>query len=691
MKSLIFLLLHLCFLTQGYANIQMESCTFKEINYSWTGGGAYPRITISNDKIYLISDVSGVWQAPLNSPAWKKSVTGLDNLEISNIEFSKKNPLRGYVTTRAGISTTDNGGLSWSTIKNIPDTIRFRRWHSYRNIAIEPNDPDSFIFGDQLGNIYEYANGRIIDTISTPISSPISSLIIFNNGASLLVGSGENRALYEKRRSVWKLKKLETTTALDFESVTVDGKEVVVSVGSKYVYISDDKANSWFISDISEVVGIGVQVNRVATAVNKNGRLSILISWSKGWQSGILVSTDNGKSWQNPIGELRFVKNNPTRNWKPNSLDRIMSVYIDKKNTDNWYMSTYWGIWHSSDSGKVWNENFKTGAANSVGSAIAIAENGDLITASMDIGLLRYHRNIFTRDVNISTLLPNNKNHSQHKLVAGHFWNILLSGKRMVATNSPWESSANQIVLSEDAGESWQIITDGLPSYYATGNTVWEKGYARALIQDPANKNKLYLGIDGHGLFISYDGGYHWKKSSKQPDNLRIYNGLALDAKENIIYWGTVGGGVYVSRDDGKSWALDGLQNKEVFDLQVTSDGVVYAGIGSTSVSGAAIARKDTINSSWQLLKDFALVGTVEAITIDPKQEKIIVVGINGWSYNNNGTIFISNDAGISWNKISGNFGVGVADMVISPCSNTLYITGYSGGISSINLTPYIK
>ncbi|MDX1701188.1 MAG: hypothetical protein R3250_11250, partial [Melioribacteraceae bacterium] len=158
-----------------------------------------------------------------------------------------------------------------------------------------------------------------------------------------------------------------------------------------------------------------------------------------------------------------------------------------------------------------------------------------------------------------------------------------------------------------------------------------------------------------------------------------------------VIYWGTVGGGVYLSRDNGQSWDSGGLKGKDVFDLQAASDGAIYAGIGSTSVTGATIARKDKVNTSWQVLKDFALAGTVEAITIDPKQERRVVVGVNGWSYNNNGKIFISNDAGISWNEILGNWGAGVADMVISPCADTLYITGYSGGVSAINLAPYIK
>lgn len=687
MKLLIILLPYLYFLTGACAAIQ----DFKNTDYSWTGGGAYPRITVSNDKIYLISDVSGIWQAPLSSLVLRKSNTGLDNLAISNIEFSKTNSLRGYVTTRSGVSTTDNGGLTWTTIKNLPDTVTFRRWDSYRNLAINPTDPNSFIFGDQLGNIYEYSNGQAKEIISTPFSSPISGLIIFNNGSHLLVGSNEKRVLYEKEGSSWKLKQTDNIAALDFESVTVGGRDIIVSVGGQYVYISDNSAKSWFKSDISEVVGNGIQVNRISTAVNKNGSLSLLISWSKGWKSGILVSIDNGISWKNPIEQLRFAKNNPTRSWKPKSFDKVMSVYIDKKNSSQWYISTYWGIWRSSDSGKTWDENFKTGAANTVGSSITIAENGDLITASMDVGILRYHRGDITKEARISTLLPNSKNYYKHKLAAGHFWNIFLSGERMIATNSPWDSLANQIVISEDGGVNWKIIKDGLPENYATENTIWEKGYARALIQDPVNKNRFYLGIDGQGLFLSEDGGHHWKKAYSQPNNLRIYNGLALAPNKNIIYWGTVGGGVYASRDNGRTWNLDGLQGKNVFDLQATSDGAIYAGIANTSATGAAIAKKNTMNSSWKILNDFALAGTVEAITIDPKQENRVVVGVNGWSYHNNGTIFISNDAGISWEQIPGNFGIGAADMVISPYSNTLYITGYSGGVSSINLTPYIR
>ena len=72
MKSLTILLPYLFFLTAANAAIQGRFCAFDETNYAWTGGGAYPRITVSNEKIYLISDVSGVWQANLSAPFWEK-------------------------------------------------------------------------------------------------------------------------------------------------------------------------------------------------------------------------------------------------------------------------------------------------------------------------------------------------------------------------------------------------------------------------------------------------------------------------------------------------------------------------------------------------------------------------------------------------------------------------------------------
>ena len=109
-----------------------------------------------------------------------------------------------------------------------------------------------------------------------------------------------------------------------------------------------------------------------------------------------------------------------------------------------------------------------------------LTDDGDLVTASMDVGIINYDLNSLEK--NITSLLPINPDYNIHKQFAGHFWNVISDKSKIIATNSPWDSQKNQIVISEDSGITWRVITAGLPLNYATENTIWEKGYARALI-----------------------------------------------------------------------------------------------------------------------------------------------------------------------------------------------------------------
>ena len=651
--------------------------------YSWTGGGAYPKITFSGNNQYLISDVSGVWKADIAAKVWEKSNSGLGNLSLSNIEFSKSTPSIGYVSTYKGIYKTNDSGGSWKLVSEIGKSFKSTRGNSYRNIAIYPEDSNSFISFDDSGRLYDYSNS-IVSQIPLELSSEyISSIMLVMNGQQLLVGTNQHRFTFKKDNSTWKLIGKVNRSTLDMVSVLFDKQVKLIAVGSQSIIISSDNASTWEVSNVAQLIGSQSQISRVSSSYDRDGNLYILAAWNKGWKSGVIISSDGGETWINPVDKLNFSTNNPTRLWQNYSLNKILSVHMSENKPNQMYITTYWGVWQSVDFGKTWTENFMVGASNTVGSSIALTDDDDIITASMDVGIIKYQPG----ETAVTSLLPNNPNYNIYKLTAGHFWNVISDGSRIIATNSPWGSDSNQIVISEDGGANWKIVHDGLPEDYATSNTVWEKGYAKALIQDSNNPQRFLLGIDGHGLFISIDGGYSWRASETAPPNEKIYNALALNPVNNNIYWGTVGDGIYLSADNGASWQQDGLDNASIFDISASPDGDIYAGVAGDS---AALYVKENNATDWRLLKQFPFEGAIDAITLDPKNKDVIVIGLNSWSHQNTGRIYISKDAGNSWRLIEGEFGTGAADMVISKHSNKLFATGYSQGVFSIDLTPYI-
>lgn len=670
-----------------FSNVACSSGLVDRDSFSWSGAGAYPKFVMSGEDTFLISDVSGVWKEGTNQPLWVSTNNGLENLSLSNIVFSNEEPAIGYVTTKQGIYKTINAGDDWLLMSDIGKSYKSTRGNNYNTLAIYPNDASTFIYFDDFGGLYEYKNNTV-SSISLPINNEyISSILLVNNVQYLIVGTNKHRYKLEKVNNVWEVIEEVNLSTLDITSVSSDTNTNIITVGDKSVFISSDNTDTWSSSNLVQLIGSSSVLSRVAANYSSEGVLQITAAWNSGWQSGIVLSSDGGLTWRKASKTLDFSDTNPTRKWKKYSMDKILSVFMSNSQPNNIVITTYWGVWESTDFGSSWSENFIDGASNTVGSSIALTNSGEVITASMDVGIIKY--NVNNNFKSISSLLPQSSNYNIYKEFAGHFWNVISDNSKIIATNSPWDSQQNQVVISEDGGASWVSSVTGLPSNYATDNTVWSKGYARALIQDTNNAQRFLLGIDGHGLFSSVDGGYSWVESNSQPPSMKIYNALAMSSVNNDIFWGTIGSGVYVSKDNGDSWLFSGLDNSSVFDMKATPEGNILAGVSGWGSSNAKLYIKRNTLETWEVLKEFPSTLSIDSITLDNKNPNIIVIGLNGWSSQHTGRIFISNDKGGSWSEIEGDFGIGVADMVISNEQKTLYATGYSQGVFSIDLSLY--
>ena len=113
---------------------------------------------------------------------------------------------------------------------------------------------------------------------------------------------------------------------------------------------------------------------------------------------------------------------------------------------------------------------------------------------------------------------------------------------------------------SDDGGESWTEITEGLPT---------EFGFA-AVCQSPRSRTFLVIPLDpGHGrtmpegeaaVWITRDAGSSWQRSDKGLPQNGAHLGVLRQAFANDTYdvpgyyFGTSTGQVFASADDGGSW-----------------------------------------------------------------------------------------------------------------------------------------
>jgi photosystem II stability/assembly factor-like uncharacterized protein len=118
---------------------------------------------------------------------------------------------------------------------------------------------------------------------------------------------------------------------------------------------------------------------------------------------------------------------------------------------------------------------------------------------------------------------------------------------------------------------------------------------------DPTNRNRLYAGSvaiglgstrTAGGLYLSQDAGRSWQAiTNGLPDNVDINAILANPARSATLYAAT-DHGVYTSRDRGNSWTAmnDDLTPLDIFCLAITPDGrTLYAGSNGGGVTRTTI------------------------------------------------------------------------------------------------------
>lgn len=233
---------------------------------------------------------------------------------------------------------------------------------------------------------------------------------------------------------------------------------------------------------------------------------------------------------------------------------------------------------------------------------------------------------------------------------------------------------------STDGGQLWQDINSGL-------NMV---STARDIAIDPNNSNHLLIAMwsdltdwedrYNRGIFESFDAGVSWQQ-------LTILNPKAMDItfdtlNSNIIYAGTEAG-VLKSTDGGASWSwkTQGILyyvNSIVVDPNNSS--VIYAVGGFGSVLYKSIDQGE----AWQYVPlpidpGGAPDTKIHTVLIDPTNSSIIYVAVEDIHYGTGG-LYKSVDAGVSWQKIFGEYPgtVRTIDVNFLPGdTNTLYLIAH--------------
>lgn len=654
----------------------------------WYGGGCYPNVEFDPNipnRVYLTSDVAGIWRSDDLGERWNfinEGLTGL-NVPVLAIAPSDSNVLYAG-TAKGGVCLSRDAGLHWEACDNPGGRLTFRRPDSHQSLVVSKLDPGFVAVGTSEGDVFysrdfgahwiELSNYGFLGLGKKPFSeSPLITVLRFSPDERFLYASSESGlARYSWEKGSWEYFE---SSPRGISDLLWRGDQTIYAVGQDHIFVSRDAGVSW---EKKGGVEKGIIYRLAFSGPEADAR--IVACRNQGWAGGVIISKDGGVTWSGE-GQQMFpdASANPTRRWtglKGKSTDLETNPF----NPEVLFRTDWWGVWRSEDGGRTWSEKIM-GAPNTVGSDLHITPRGDIYVATMDDGLLKSS----DRGKSYAPVIPKR---SYNKKINGHVWRVKTVGPRtVIATSSPWNDPVNQILVSQDGGRNFEIARSGLPKWRPKRNTMWKEGYPRALAVHPTDRKTVYLGIDGEdggGFFVSKDGGYHWRRPGIQPWSKKIYNALAVDPSGPArIFWGASGdkGGVYLSENGGASWKRVFSKMIKVFDLVVSKDGVIYC---AGNDKGPSLYASYDHGEKWELLQKFPGPNTTcDAITIDPRDPKRLYVGALRWNDKGGGKVYYSPDGGKEWIDLSEGLPnlPGPAAMAVHPEENKLYVLMHHGSL----------
>lgn len=428
----------------------------------------------------------------------------------------------------------------------------------------------------------------------------------------------------------------------DVRALVVDPKHpdtVYLGTSEGDVYASKDGAKSWF-NPRRGVPFPGYVVDNLL--VDGKGRLWAAC-WGL-WGGGVIaVSEDGGATWSRRDDGLRdfsvraiaidprdadiavaggltgiYRTRDAGRTWeKISAQENVESVAIDPRTADRIYVGTWRQAFRTEDGGKTWSLVNQGMVLDTDVFSINIDErNPDTVWlstcgwvySSFDRGdnWTRYKDGFNNRRIHSMTLDP-----ADEKCV--------------------YAGSVAGLYRTRDKGKSWSLISD-------------ESMVINSVGLHPKRPQRIIVGTEGDGVYVSYDDGHSFTRSSNGLYNVRVASIVADSAVRDrlyaSVYFGGSASGFYRSADGGESWEkLNRTKLPEMlsFIVQPESDARLVAGTEKGFFWSA-----DGVE--WTQAEPTFTTVRVEKI-LPYNRQRLFAATSEG--------VYTSNDSGRSWHQLA--------------------------------------
>ncbi|MGN6729030.1 MAG: WD40/YVTN/BNR-like repeat-containing protein [Rhodanobacteraceae bacterium] len=165
----------------------------------------------------------------------------------------------------------------------------------------------------------------------------------------------------------------------------------------------------------------------------------------------------------------------------------------------------------------------------------------------------------------------------------------------------------------------------------------------------------------------------------------RVSTVTGIPGKPDIYYVGTAGGGLWKTTDDGIKWKNifehEGSASIGAVALVPSNDKAIWVGTGEANprndvLVGHGVYYSADDGKTWQF-KGLADAGLISKIIVDPNNADTVYVAVQGnpWKPSETRGVFMTTDAGKTWNKVLYvNDTTGASDIAMDPSNpNVLY------------------
>ena len=553
-------------------------------------------------------DGSGLWKSIDGGETWTNisNATGLPKgtWGIVGVAVAPSNSNKLYAiieNEKGGLYSSSDAGETW-TLQSNDNNIRQRAWY-YTKVFVDPKN-ENVVYCPNVGFMKSRDGGKTFQSLRTPHGDHHDlwvdpqdgkrMIVADDGGAQVSFDEGQNWSTYMNQPTA-QLYRVSTDNAFPYRVLAAQQDNSTLRLRSSTAgsYITEQDWEPTAGAESGYVVADPLNPN-VVYGGNYGGYLS-RYDHTSGENRAITVWPDNPMGAGADVLKYRFQWNFPIF-FSPHDPKKLYcagnALFATTDEGASWKqlspdLTTNDKTRQYSSGGPITKDNTSVEYYCTIFTAIESPLEKDHIWTGSDDGLVYFSKDA---GANWNNVTP--KGTPQWMM-----WNAIEADPfkkgviYITGTRYKLDDYTPYIYKTEDYGQTWQLITNGIPSQHFT----------RVMRADHKRPGLLYAGTE-FGMYVSYDGGGNWHPFQL---NLPITPITDLTIKNNDLVVATQGRSLWILDDLSMVQQLDPVITNKTMHVYTVNDAcrvpVISTrwGAGGVPANSALNPPKGSVINFW--------------------------------------------------------------------------------------------